>query len=218
MTNPLISEIVAKVRADSGIKKDGLLQFELAGISIEIDNKDIIGGVLESWFGEWLKVHGYKYLDSATQEFPDFEFKGDIYLELKTFNAENGPSFDIANFASYLNSLLIKPQRLNSDYLIFSYKVHDSRISINDVWIKKVWEITGPSPKNITQLQVKEGKVYNIRPKSWYSARVETYASRRDFVNALWRAGMRFGTPSSCDNQWFNNVEKMFKAKTGTEL
>jgi hypothetical protein len=218
MTNPLISEIVSKVRADGVIKKDGLLQFELAGISIEIDNKDIVGGVLQSWFGEWLKVHGYEYLNSATQTFPDFEFNRDIYLELKTFNAENGPAFDIANFASYLDSLLTKPQRLNSDYLIFSYKVHDSRISINDIWVKKVWEITGPSPTNITELQVKRDRVYNIRPKTWYSPRVETYASRRDFVNALWRAGMRFGTPDSCNSQWFNNVEKKFKEKTGTEL
>ena len=88
MTNPLISEIVAKVRTDGVIKKAGLLQFELAGISIEIDNKDIVGGVLQSWFGEWLKVHGYEYLNSATQTFPDFEFNGDIYLELKTFNSE----------------------------------------------------------------------------------------------------------------------------------
>ena len=218
MTNPLISEIVTKIRESGVIRKDGLLTFELAGISIEIDNKDVIGGILQSWFGEWLKVNGFKDIQKETQQFPDFQFNGDIWMELKTFDAEKSPSFDVANFASYIDSLLIKPQRLNSDYLIFSYIVHDSRISINDIWIKKVWEITGPSERNILNLQVKRNQPYNIRPKTWYSHNVETFNSRREFVNALWRAGMHFETPKSCDNFWFDKVEYLFEERTGMKL
>ena len=218
MTNPLVSQIVSQLRADNVTKKKGLLKFELAGISIEIDNKDVLGGILQSWFSAWLNTHGYNDLQEATQQFPDYLFKGEIYLELKTFNSEATPAFDVANFASYVDSLLIKPQRLNSDYLIMSYKVESSRISIVDFWVKKVWEITGPSETNILKLQVKRGEVYNIRPKTWYNGRVETFSSRKDFVIALWQAGMRFETPSSCDEEWFAKVESVFKKITGSNL
>lgn len=218
MTNQLVSQIVSDLRSDDVLKKQGLLKFDLAGISIEIDNKDVLGGILQSWFSAWLNSHQYKVLKGETQQFPDFLFKGDIYLELKTFNSEASPAFDVANFASYIDSLLIKPQRLNSDYLIMAYRVENAKISIVEFWVRKVWEITGPSATNILSLQVKRNQPYNIRPKNWLSDNVETFASRRDFVIALWQAGMKFGTPSSCNNQWFDKVSTLFKKNTGTSL
>ena len=131
VTNKLIQEIIAKLEESEVLKKQGVLTFDFAEIKIQLDNKDIICGVLQSWFDAWLSKNGYSDLQIETQTFPDFLFKGEIFLELKTFNSEASPAFDIANIASYIDSLLVKPQRLNADYLIFSYIVINKKISIS---------------------------------------------------------------------------------------
>ena len=218
VTNKLIQEIIAKLEESEVLKKQGVLTFDFAEIKIQLDNKDIIGGVLQSWFDAWLSKNGYSDLQIETQTFPDFLFKGEIFLELKTFNSEASPAFDIANFASYIDSLLVTPQRLNADYLIFSYKVKSKKISLSENWVKKIWEISGPSRQNIINLQVKRHQPYNIRPTSGFRTGVSGFASRRQFVDHLWRAGLKFETPESCDADWFRRVESKFKQITGTEL
>lgn len=218
MTHQLVQEIFQKFTNANIKQKTGVLTFELADLKVQIDNKDIIGGVLQSWFGEWLTANGFSDLQEDTQEFPDFLFEGDVFLELKTFDSKKSPAFDIANFASYIDSLLLKPQRLNSDYLVFSYKVVDREISIAEIWLKKVWELTGPSDENILALQVKRGQPYNIRPKSGFRQGRGIFTSRREFVEALWLAGLRFGTPASCNQDWFKTVTTRFEAITGKKL
>ena len=45
--------------------------------------------------------------------------------------------------------------------------------SIDNVWLKKAWEISSPSGKDPIKLQVKRNQIYNIRPCTWYSNRLK---------------------------------------------
>ena len=217
VTHQLTAKIFDDFKRSGVLKKPGHLNFSLAGLKIQVDNSDVIGGVLQSWFDAWLSKNSYKNLQDDTQEFPDFLFAGDVYLELKTFIDGRSPAFDVANFASYVTSLTSRPERLNADYLILSYSLDTSGIAIKKMWIKKVWQITGPSAKNGLSLQVKRGQAYNIRPKSWDSRRAETFASRHDFVRALSIAGKRFRVPG-CDKSWLKKVSKQYTKRVGGKL
>ncbi len=85
-------------------------------------------------------------------------------MEVKSFDYDASPNFDIANFMTYRNSLLSHPYRLDSNYLIIGYSMKGFNIEIKDVWLKKVWEITGPMANYGLNLQVKYGEIVNIRP------------------------------------------------------
>lgn len=92
-------------------------------ITAKYNGKDAIVDLLQ----EWMKSKKYYFRTKVnTQKFPDFLLDttdGKGLLEVKTFNALVTPAFDIANFSSHLKFLLIKPERLDADYLIFSYKI-----------------------------------------------------------------------------------------------
>lgn len=84
-----------------------------------------------------------------TQEPPDFYLSDGSHLEVKTFNYAANPSFDVANFDAYTRSLLVHPDRLDVNHLIFGYAFESASIKIVDFWVKKAWEITGSSKQNI---------------------------------------------------------------------
>lgn len=217
VTHPLTAKIFDDFSRSGVLNKRGKLNFSLGGLAIQVDNSDVVGGVLQSWFAAWLRANSYKNLQDDTQEFPDFLFSGGVFLELKTFIHGRNPAFDVANFASYVTSLTSRPERLNADYLIFSYSIDSSGIAIRKMWMKKVWQITGPSAQNGLNLQVKRGQAYNIRPKSWDSQRAETFASRLEFVRALSVAGQRFEVPG-CDRSWLNSVSRQYTKRVGGSL
>jgi type II restriction enzyme len=107
-------------------EKIGSVEIKLGNITAKYNGKDAIGDLLQEWLGEWMKSKNFYFRTKVnTQEFPDFlldttDDKG--LLEIKTFNANATPAFDIANYNSYCKSLLKNPERLNADYLILSYK------------------------------------------------------------------------------------------------
>ena len=109
--------------------KIGSVEIKLGSISAKYNGKDAIGILLQEWLAEWFDSKNYYYRTKVnTQVFPDFllnETESDGLLELKTFNADAGAAFDIANFDSYCTSLLETPERIDADYLIFSYKMID---------------------------------------------------------------------------------------------
>lgn len=150
-----------------------------------------------------------------SQSWPDFTLIKNTHLEVKCFNAEESPGFDIANFGSYVTSLLSVPERLDDDYIIFGYKFDGRNLSIADYWIKNVWELTGPSDTHFLNLQVKKGQVYNIRPKNWRGAGT-IFNNRREFVIALSKAVEKFGYGQT--NKWLTAVEAKYFAATGARL
>jgi hypothetical protein len=175
----------------------GNLIFSMSGLKVSVDNLDIMGGVLQSWIKSYLKnEHNVDlYSNPKTQEFPDFFLNKNLVgmLELKCFDANESPNFDLANFDKYLRAL-IQPGNcdIKADFLVLGYSYLDSKINISEVYLKKIWEMAGPSQTNILNLQVKQGKPVNIRPKNFRKSNVGTFKSEDDFIAALDAANTRF--------------------------
>ncbi|WP_199506818.1 MULTISPECIES: NgoBV family restriction endonuclease [unclassified Psychrobacter] len=176
--------------------------FTLGDLSVEIKGKDSIGNLVQEWLGAWFIDQGYNITrGDRSQDYPDF-YIGDTnqqrLLEVKVFNARNSPAFDIANFEAYCTSLARNPHRLLSDYLILSYSITNHQLQIENIWLKKIWEITGTSSDYPLKCQVKyrhrhtPNEIYNIeniRPITWYSTNrtsVQPFQSREHFVDALY--------------------------------
>lgn len=184
--------IFNQLKADLGSLVGGTI-FSIGNISINVEGKDGLGGLIEEWFGIWAITKNFIIYDpkknGRSQEFPDYYVGNDNgLLEIKAFDYNAGANFDIANFESYCESVAHMPERANSDYLIFGYTLEGSRLRINDVWLKKIWEITCPSERWSLKTQTKRDVIYNIRPASWYSrnSRFSTFNSLEQFIDALY--------------------------------
>jgi type II restriction enzyme len=176
-----------------------------------------VGSILQNWFEHWLIRNQTPYtLVPNTQSWPDFILHDGTELEIKAFDFNAGPNFDVANFDAYTRSLQTNAERLLTEHLVFGYTSQNGIIGIKDIYLKKIWELTGPSPTNILSLQAKQGVPVNIRPKNWRSGQVEMFKNQRDFVWALHLALQRF-YPMRCPN-FFNIVEADFVRKTGKPL
>lgn len=195
----------------------GSITFNFMGQEIPVETKDVIGGILQNWFGNWLTQHHISWSKPInSQEPPDFILAQNEHLEFKTFDADASPNFDLANFDAYTRRLLTHAECLDTDHLVFAYRLTGNQVCITNFWVKKIWQMTGPSDTNILNLQVKQGSPVNIRPKNWDSPRVETFASRLDFVQALNLALQRFH-PNRYPN-WLNDVCINYRSKTGNDL
>ncbi|OFX16498.1 MAG: hypothetical protein A2033_10995 [Bacteroidetes bacterium GWA2_31_9] len=206
-------------------EKIGSVEIILGGISAKYNGKDAIGDLLQEWLGEWLKQNNFYFRQHPnTQEFPDFLLAEDNksgYLEIKTFNANATPAFDIANFDSYNKSLLIKPERLDADYLIFGYKMVDSVLSVDNLWLMKVWEMAGNSGANPVNMQTKNSQPYNLRPIKWYAktAKNKPFADKITFLNAISETLEKYShSTSSYSENWLENVKKKYFENTGIKL
>jgi len=197
----------------------GVMTFNLGGLSVTLDSKDIVGGAIQDWFGVWLEQEGFTYTTpSNTQMFPDFILDDNKYLEVKCFNFTAGPAFDIANYGAYINSLLLYPERLDASYLIFGYTMERAVVKIEQIWLKNIWEISGPSPTNVIELQVKRGEPVNLRPKKWYAPGMKVFTSRKAFVEALHKSAVHFQYPNTHSQLWLSNLQERYSAKMGRPL
>lgn len=195
------------------IKKDlvGGTLFTLGGLSVDIQGKDSIGNLIQEWLGVWFTTNGYDITrGDKTQDYPDFDIGDKEYLlEVKVFNSKKPPAFDIANFEAYCASLAKTPSRLLSDYLILSYSITDHCLKIENVWLKKIWEITGASCDYPLRCQVKYRNrrspnetfsIDNIRPVTWYSNNARATApfkNSEEFVDALYDTQLKYRGHSS---------------------
>lgn len=211
--HPVSLSIYKKLLEDLPTLSGGT-QFRLGTISLEIEGKDGLGGLIEEWFGAWARSNGFdiynpKVEEGTSQEFPDY-YVGDSkdgYLEIKTFDADASPNFDIANFESYCESLSNKPHRLFSDYLIFSYTLHGATLKINEIWLKKIWEITCASAAYPLKTQNKRNVIYNIRPASFHSthsraSRFPIFNNPEKFVDALYQTQLQYNHKTADKTQF----------------
>jgi type II restriction enzyme len=136
---------------------------------------------------------------------------GQHLLEVKTFDDNANPAFDLANFDAYCLSVSQMPFRADADYLIFSYKLNNGVLSIKQIWLKKIWEITRPSQEWALNVQNKKGIIYNIRPATWYSerARFSTFNSKQEFIEALFQTQEKYKGFSYIE-EYNKNVNQMF--------
>lgn len=196
----------------------GNLTFNLAGASFSVQTKDVVGAILQEWLENFLLMNNVQFTKPAnTQDWPDLLLlPQNEDLEVKAFNNIKSPSFDIANFDAYTRSLLEYPERLDTEHIIFAYESNGSTIQVKDFWLKKAWQMTGPSDTNYLNLQVKQNLPTNIRPKNWRNNSVITFNTRRDFVVQLNNALIHFH-PGRYQN-WFQQVESEYQQKVGQPL
>lgn len=158
------------------IGEKGVINFSLKNLTISVETKDTVGNLLQEWLKAWMRKEKVDFEETTnTQTFPDFnldkENRKKGLLEVKTFDWNRGPGFDLANFDSYCNSLLENAYRIDSDYLIFAYQMEGTQITIKNVWLKKIWELSCPSGTYPIKVQEKKQVIYNLRPGTWYSER-----------------------------------------------
>ncbi len=214
-----VSEIFDQFKRSGVEGSTGEISITLAGLKVDLTTKDIVGGAIQEWFENWLISKRIQFdKPSNSQSFPDILIENDTFLEIKCFDSTRGPAFDIANYGSYVDSLTEIPQRLDASYLIFSYSMVGSSLTIENIWLKNIWEIAGPSPTNILEVQKKRGTPYNIRPKNWYSGSGRNFSSREEFVQALHNSAIAFSSPPSHFEDWLEVVKKLYKEKTGRNL
>lgn len=213
---------------DHILKLEGQIKFYLGDVNIIVKQKDVVGNIMQEWLQGWLDARGIEYAPSEnTQMPPDFFLNPDDrtkgLLEVKAFNRNGSPGFDIADFRMYALEIQEKPYMLDVDYLIFGYDMSDNGVvTIKDVWLKKVWQITRRMENYPINLQVKEGVIHKIRPGVWYSERVTDYAifeCLEDFISAIEET--TFKEPklrSSIASTWLTVFQRNYKAWCGKEL
>lgn len=210
------------------LELEGQIKFYLGDVDIIVRQKDVVGNIMQEWLQGWLDARGIEYAPSEnTQMPPDFFLNPDDktrgLLEVKAFNRNGSPGFDIADFRMYAEEIQEKPYMLDVDYLIFGYDMSDEGVvTIKDVWLKKVWQITRRMENYPINLQVKDGVIHKIRPGVWYSQRATDYAifdCLEDFVSAIEET--TFKEPKLRDSiasTWLAVFQKNYKSRNGIEL
>ena len=206
----------------------GQIRFFLGDVDIIVKQKDVVGNIMQEWLQGWMDYNSIEYASDANSQMPpDFYLNPDDktknLLEVKAFNRSGSPGFDIADFRMYASEILEKPYMLDVDYLIFGYDMSsDGVVTIKEVWLKKVWQITRRMENYPINLQVKDGVIHKIRPGVWYSNKVKdykTFESLEDFISALEET--TFKEPKLRDSvasTWLSKFNKAYKARYGKEL
>jgi type II restriction enzyme len=205
--------------------KSGNIIFTLNDISVTINTKDSIGHMLQDWVEAWaIQNHIYIRPNPNTQEFPDFylsDSNEDDLLEIKSFDANASPNFDIANFDTYVRSLLENPKKLDAHYLVFSYSLNSGKITIEGLWLKRIWELSTNSKEWDLKLQVKQGTVYNIRPVNFVSQRAniaQAFKNKLEFVEAIQNVLNQYDKTKGEHENWFETFKAKYQEATGTLL
>lgn len=212
---------------DKLLEIEGKIKFFLGDVDIIVKQKDVVGNIIQEWLQGWMDKRGIEYaLNDNTQMPPDFflspKDKTTDLLEVKAFNRSANPGFDIADFRMYEEEIIEKPYMLNVDYLIFGYDMSDEGVvTIKDLWLKKVWEITRRMEGWSINLQVKQGVVHKIRPGVWYSDRpgnIPMFKSMEHFIAAIEEAVYQNPKTHESAATWKKNFIDSYRKFYGIKL
>jgi len=215
------------VKEDKILEINGQIKFFLGDVNIVVKQKDVVGNIMQEWVQGWLSQRGVEYAVSPnTQMPPDFflnpQDRQTGLLEVKAFNRNASPGFDIADFRMYADEIVHKPYMLDVDYLIFGYEMSDDGIvTIRDVWLKKVWQITRRMKKWPINLQVKDNVVHKIRPAVWYSKSprdFNIFENLEDFISAIEETVHQNPDTRNRAGQWLNDFIDNYEKHYGVKL
>jgi hypothetical protein len=223
----LTKDVFENVRGDlPQIRFCGCLS--VGGVDADLTKScDVMGFVMKQWLEGWLKKRGVEYaVNPNSQMPPDFflDVKDDTHnlLEIKAFNSDASPGFDIADFTMYSEEIIREPYMLDVDYLIFAYKMgEDGEVTIRDVWLKKVWEITRRMADWPLNLQVKKDVVHKIRPGVWYSKKprdFKMFTCLEHFLSAMEETVYQNEDTRKKGSQWKNRFLDSYKKFYGKTL
>jgi type II restriction enzyme len=211
---------------DKILEEEGQIKFHFANVDIIVKQKDVVGNIIQEWLQGWLNKNGIDYAPNENSQMPpDFYLnvndKTADLLEVKAFNRNATPGFDIADFRMYEEELIDKPYMLYVDYLIFGYEMSDEGIvTIKDLWLKKVWEITRRMEDWPINLQVKSGVVHKIRPGVWYSEKnkMPMFKCVEDFLSAIEQTVWQNPKTKEESGLWRVKFLKNYKKYFGSSL
>jgi type II restriction enzyme len=216
--------LVRKLKREGIVGAEGEISFDLLEVEVDISDKSAVGNLLQEWLGEWMTVNEIYHRNNENSQMPPDFYLGrseekDL-LEVKTFDHIKSPNFDVANFDAYVRDLRDKAFRLDADYLIMGYTLNNGAIKIDNIWLKKVWEVTCPSNKYALKTQEKQGKIYNIRPYNFKSESkgFRPFENRLGFVNAIKETLAKYGNNETEADEWFKDVTKSYKKFSGSSL
>lgn len=207
-------DVYNKLIDDNIFDEQGKITFSFAGINVDIDTNDIVGNIMQSWLKAWFLNNNILFAEpDDTQKFPDFYLDPDDIetnlLEVKAFNFDSSPAFDIANFESYCESVVHRPYRFHAKYLIFGYRMIGCTVTIEGLWLKNIWEITSYMQKFPLTVQNKRGIIYNIRPTKWYSLNLKTrkpFNTLEEFIIACYKSLYQYNKTRINADDWIRNV------------
>ena len=141
-------EVYRKLLEDFKIYEvQGQIKFYLGDVDIIVKARDVVGNIMQEWLEGWLRKNDIEYLPNEnTQMPPDVYLNPDDQtenlLEVKAFNYEATPGFDIADFTAYQAELIREPYMVHTKYIIFGYVMQpDGYVVIKKMWLKNVWEL-----------------------------------------------------------------------------
>lgn len=200
----------------------GSIRFNLKDYEITVEQNNVVGNIVEEWLDKWLTSKNIPHVHNPGQSSPDFWLNPDNretdWLEVKHFTGS--PNFDIAAFRSFIKLIIDKPYKLQSKYLLVKYKMKNGIVTIEDFWLKKIWEICCTSDRFPIKVQCKSGVINNIRPATWYSDRAEfpVFESLEDFLSALEQTIYKYHDTNHLAETWLDNVINSYKRFYGVEL
>ncbi len=205
----------------------GQIRFHLGNVSIIVKRKDIVGNIVQEWLEGWLVARGVEFDPNPnTQMPPDVFLNPDNHaehlLEIKAFDRESSPAFDIADFKAFVNELIEHPYHLDTDFLIFGYKMDEKTgdVVILDLWLKKIWEITKTMDNWPITVQYKNGILQKMRPGNWYTTRGnnKVFASKEHYLAAFEETIYQNPETHALGAQWKNRFKRSYKNHYGTDI
>lgn len=201
----------------------GSIVFNLKDYQITVEQNNVIGNIIEEWLDKWMTNKGISHIHNEKQASPDFWLNPDDlesdWLEVKSFTGS--PNFDIAAFRSFINLVIEKPWKLHSKHLLIKYKNEKGLITIEQFWMKNLWEICCPSNKWPIKVQYKQNVINNIRPSTWYSDKTDfpSFECLEDFLAALEETIYRYhDTRATVAEQWIPRLRQSYKEHYGVDL
>lgn len=179
------------------LKESELMNLHFSGFhkvgdfDINLDRANVIGNIIQEWVYEWLRTNNVEFERDEGQLPPDLfldpEDKTCNLVEIKAFNYQESPAFDIAEPLAYLEEIVKRPYMLYTDYLIFGYKMDEETgiITIENIWLKKIWDICSPSKTKGLPIG---GQAVKIRPSKWYNKTkraTPNFVSLEDYLSAF---------------------------------
>lgn len=212
-----IDNVYQTLKKELEADNKGVIQFTLAQVAIIVKQNNVVGNIIEEWLDSWLTEHDFDHIYNHGQCSPDFwmdlDDRNNAWLEIKSFTG--GANFDIANFMSYIQEIIDKPWKLDAKYLCLKYSMDENTgvVTIDNVWLKKVWEISSPSSSWAVKVQDKKSVIYNLRPASWYSERAgfKTFSCLEHFLSALDYVIKTYPATAAKGLTWKKKVEMAYR-------
>lgn len=150
------------------IGKKITLKAEFNGVSIKVNNPNLVGDLLECVFYPFYKEACIDFKEGPKQESPDFFADNDFCFEQKAFYKK--PGFDISNFTSLIHQITmpggLKKKLFKTKYLVYEYDIVSDEFVIKNFWMLNIWDLPAYDMTNPISIQVKKNIWYNIRPGS----------------------------------------------------